>query len=96
MTESKKVLIISIISGLLICIIFIFCFIESIINEDNYHLLFSVLLTFSIIFSYFRIKDYKYITGKLSYKEFKNHNKYEYWFLLYGNKAYKKYLEKYK
>ena len=50
----------------------------------------------SLLSLHFRRKDYKYLTGKFTYKEFRRYERYEYWFLMYGEKAYDKYLEQFK
>lgn len=72
------------------------CFIVSLIDKDKIYLLFGLLSITTLIFFFIKIKDYRYLTGKLSYSEFKMRSEYEYWFYIYGDKAYDMYLEKYK
>lgn len=38
------------------------------------------------------IEDFRYLTGRLTYEQFKKRSEYEYWFYTYGNKAYEYYL----
>jgi hypothetical protein len=93
---NKVIIILLLIISIIVSIVMVICAISSYINEDNYHLLFLMMFLISLIFVHVRVRDYKYWNGKLSYKQFTRHNRYEYWFLMYGEKAYDKYLESFK
>jgi len=93
---SKKKIIANVIINVIVFIVLNICFITSFIDNDKIYLLFGLLSLILLVFLFIMIRDYKYLTGKLSYSEFKLRSEYEYWFYVYGNKAYKMYLEKYK
>ena len=93
---NKNTTIVLIIISLIASIVMLICIISSYLNQDNYYLLFTIMFLMSLLSLYFRNKDYRYLTGKLTYKEFRRYERYEYWFLMYGEKAYDKYLEQFK
>ena len=93
---SKKTVIILLIINMIMSIAMLIGIISSYFNKDKYYLLFIIILFISLFSFHFRRKDYRYLTGKFTYKEFRKYERYEYWFLMYGDKAYDKYLEQFK
>jgi len=53
----------------------------------------SLLSLFNVLFCF---KEYRYFSGNLNYRQFRNHYNYEYYYTIYGNKAYTYYLKRYK
>tara|TARA_A100001201_G_scaffold120263_1_gene103764 strand:- start:249 stop:533 length:285 start_codon:yes stop_codon:yes gene_type:complete len=92
----KKIVFTLLIISTIGSIVMLICIISSYLNGDNYYLLFVIMFFMSLLSLHLRRKDYKYLTGKFTYKEFRRYERYEYWFLMYGEKAYDKYLEKFK
>jgi hypothetical protein len=53
----------------------------------------SLLALYNSIFCF---KEYKYFSGNLNFKQFRKHYNYEYYYMIYGSKAYTYYLKRYK
>jgi len=93
---NKNITFVLVIISLMGSVIMLICVIVSYLNRDSYYLLFTLMFLMSLLSFYFKNKDYRYLTGKLTYNEFRKYERYEYWFLMYGEKAYDKYLEQFK
>tara|TARA_R100000541_G_scaffold95_3_gene317 strand:- start:17571 stop:17858 length:288 start_codon:yes stop_codon:yes gene_type:complete len=66
------------------------------IEEYTISFIFFIVSTLCMFFSMFFVNEYKYFSGKLTHSQFKKHYNYEYYYMIYGDKSYNFYLEKYK
>jgi len=53
----------------------------------------SLLSLYNAIFCF---NEYRYLSGNLNFRQFRKHYNYEYYYTIYGSKAYTYYLKRYK
>ena len=93
---TKRTTSIGIVITIILIIVFIYCTYEAFLNNDLFIGILFITFVISSLMTFAKcIIDYKYVRGILSYKQFKNHSRYEYWYFTYGNKAYEFYKKNY-
>jgi len=91
---NKKTVLITISFNIASCIFLIFHLYKAILLHNLGVIAILVALLIAVCMLLLKaFSDYKYLNGSLSYNEFKKRPEYEYWFLLYGDKAYVEYLK---
>ena len=87
-------------ASILSLMLFIFLFISGIITIFiSEYIISFLLISVSLLALYnatFCFKEYKYFSGSLNFKQFRRHYNYEYYYMIYGSKAYSYYLKRYR